>query len=77
VAIITRGDKEAETAKNIEKREVDKLAKEWSDRIIYKLREKQGQALFFASEAYQDEGTILHVVKNNAGYCFHGFISLH
>jgi hypothetical protein len=44
--------------------EFDALAKTWVDRLAYKLREKQGQALFFASEAYQDEGTILHVVKD-------------
>jgi hypothetical protein len=44
--------------------EFDALAKTWFDRLVYKLREKQGQALFFASEAYQDEATILHVVND-------------
>jgi hypothetical protein len=44
--------------------EFDALAKTWFDRLVYKLRAKQGEALFFASEAYQDEATILHVVKD-------------
>jgi hypothetical protein len=45
-------------------KEFEELAATWRDRLAYKLREKQGQALFFASEAYQDEATILHVVND-------------
>jgi hypothetical protein len=44
--------------------EFQELAKTWADRLAYQLRKKQGEALFYASEAYQDEGTILHVVKD-------------
>ncbi|HEV2547300.1 MAG TPA: hypothetical protein VGU20_08175 [Stellaceae bacterium] len=40
------------------------LAETWADRLAYQLRKKQGEALFYASEAYQDEGTILHVVTD-------------
>jgi hypothetical protein len=42
----------------------DSLAQTWIERLAYQLRKKQGEALFYASEAYQDEGTILHVVKD-------------
>jgi hypothetical protein len=47
---------DTETARN--------LGLKWRDRMIYQLRKKQGEALYYASEAYQTEATIFHVVDD-------------
>lgn len=47
--------------------EYEALAKTWRDRLAYQLRKKQGEALFYASEAYQAEASILHVVSDLQG----------
>jgi len=42
--------------------EADALRLEWSERLAAEVRAGQGEALYFASEAYQTDGTIAHVV---------------
>ncbi|MCC7016749.1 MAG: hypothetical protein IT564_06055, partial [Rhodospirillales bacterium] len=41
----------------------DALKAEWQGRMAEQLRNNQGSALYFASEAYQAQGTIEHVVS--------------
>ncbi len=41
----------------------DKLKAEWQGRLENQMRNRQGTALYYASEAYQTQGTIAHVVR--------------
>jgi len=47
--------------------EVEEIKKYWQHEFGSKIREKQGQALYFASEAYQTQGAIDHVVGELQG----------